>query len=76
MGEAFLVRKGGGVDASDATAIESDIISGKTAYIDDSGEAKVGTMPVISPTIGDHLQTVADPVYGAYSGDKHIYIPD
>lgn len=70
MGEAFLVRKGGGVDASDATAIESDIISGKTAYIDDSGEAKVGTMPVVSPVVQDHIQAAQDPVYGAYSGDN------
>lgn len=70
MGEAFLVRKGGGVDASYATATQLDIISGKTAYIDDSGEPKSGTMPLFQSTVGDHLQTMADPVYGAYSSDK------
>lgn len=44
MGEAFLLRRGSGMDASDATAATSDILTGKTAYIDDSGESKTGTM--------------------------------
>lgn len=78
MGEAFLVRKGGGVDASDATAIESDIISGKTAYIDDSGEAKVGTMPLNQNAISgtNHIQCDDNPVVGAWSqdGKERLYI--
>lgn len=44
MGEAFLLRRGSGMDASDSTAVTSDILTGKTAYIDDSGESKTGTM--------------------------------
>lgn len=70
MGEAFLVRKGGGVDASDSTATAADIISGKKAYITDSDEPAIGTLPLVNPISTDQFQAVGDPVFGASSSDK------
>lgn len=78
MGEAFLVRKGGGVDASDSTATAADIISGKKAYISDSDEPTVGTMPLNQNAISgtNHIQCDDNPVVGAWSNDgkERLYI--
>lgn len=78
MGEAFLVRKGGGVDASDSTATSADIIQGKKAYIDDSGEAKAGTIPLNSGQITgtNHMECDENIVVGNHSLDnkQRLYI--
>jgi len=78
MAKAFLYGNGGdSIDTDQITATTSDIIQGKKAFIDDSGEPKVGTLPLIMPTVADQLQSVADPSYGAYSTDnptkKYLY---
>lgn len=72
MAKAFLYGNGGasGIDTTKVTATAADIITGKKAYLNDSGEPTSGTLPLVSPTIGDHLQSPATPVYGAYSGDR------
>ena len=45
MGKAFLYGNGGdNIDTDQITAITGDILEGKTAYIDDSGEVQKGTM--------------------------------
>lgn len=78
MGEALLVRKGGGVDVSDSTATSADIIKGKKAYIDDSGEAKAGTIPLNSGQITgtNHMECDENIVVGNHSLDnkQRLYI--
>ncbi|HAB59359.1 MAG TPA: hypothetical protein DCE48_01360 [Lachnospiraceae bacterium] len=78
MGEALLVRKGGGVDVSDSTATSADIIQGKKAYIDDSGEAKAGTIPLNSGQISgtNHMECDENVVVGNHSLDnkQRLYI--
>ena len=46
MAEGFITRKGGkgGVDVSDANAVESEVLQGKTFYAGDE-EIKTGTIP-------------------------------
>jgi hypothetical protein len=63
MAEGFITRRGGkgGVDVSDATALTTDVLSGKTFYASDE-QIKTGTIPSKSAqtfTPGTTNQTIA-----------------
>ena len=63
MAEGFITRKGGkgGVDVSDANAVESEVLQGKTFYAGDE-DIKTGTIPSKSAqtfTPGTTNQTIA-----------------
>jgi len=79
MAKAFLYGNGGyNIDTDKITATTNDIIQGKTAYIDDSGEIQTGILPLNAGQITgtNHMECDDNVVVGTHSldGKDRLYM--
>ena len=71
MGESLIIRAGGGVDTSNATATNNQLVEGCTCYVND--ELVVGNIPIKSPVNKTlHVSQLTNLESGYYVGDDVI----